>query len=349
MTFNVGVVGASGYTGQELLRLISEHADLNLKVITGHSTVGVTVGNICNHLIEYSGLIFESFEQAKGKLYDCDLIFLSLPHCESAQVANELKDVAIIVDLSGDHRLKDATLYEGWYGKQHPYPSDLTNWVYGLPELFRADLKGATRIANPGCYPTVVTLSLAPLVARSVITTSIINAVCISGTSGAGRTASMEFQYSNAESNLRAYKVTNHQHIPEIEANLNRFVSGADRGVDVNFMPVVGPYSRGILANISATMKEIDLDQAGLMEIFQEAYRDEPFIRITSDLPSVKQVRGSNMVYISPVCDRRLGLVKVCAVIDNLVKGAAGQAIQNANIALGLTETRGLSRNGFYP
>jgi N-acetyl-gamma-glutamyl-phosphate reductase len=340
----VGVIGASGYTGAELLRLLALHEELELSVVTGHSSAGLEIRTLYPHLIQYNDLAFSSYEHSTEALEACDVLFLSLPHGEAAKVAMNLSGNQIVIDLSGDHRLVHPEAYNEWYGTTHPNPQSLSEWTYGIPELFRRSVQGSKRIANPGCYPTAVTLGIAPLVKARIID-SPINAVCISGTSGAGRTSAQEFQFSHAESNVRAYKITSHQHIPEIEQTLSAL---ADTPVKVSFTPLVGPYTRGILATIIAYNSQA-IDQKTLEDLYRHDYEHEPFIKLSHTPPELKTVRGSNCCVIHAVVDNRLNQVKVISVIDNLIKGAAGQAIQNANLALGLQENAYLPINGFYP
>lgn len=341
---STGVIGASGYTGAELLRLIAAHDNLDLRVVTGHSSAGLSIRAVYPHLIQYGDLSFTSYEQSSEALKRCDLLFLSLPHGESAKVAGELSNEQLLIDLSGDHRLRNPSDYNDWYGKPHPNPDGLSQWIYGIPELFRSSLKTAKRIANPGCYPTAVSLGIAPAIKAGIIK-SPIHAVCISGTSGAGRTSAQEFQFSHAESNVRAYKVTNHQHIPEIEQTLTNLATAP---VKISFTPMVGPYSRGILASITADLSNA-IDQKGVTSLYQQHYEHEPFVHVLENPPELKAVRGSNCCLIHVVVDSRLNQIKVVSAIDNLIKGAAGQAIQNANLILGLPESAYLPINGLYP
>lgn len=340
----VGVIGASGYTGAELLRLISFHDELDLTVVTGHSSAGFNIGSVYPHLIQYKDLCFSAYDQSRERLQECDVLFLSLPHGESAKVAIELSGDQMLIDLSGDHRLLHPQAYDEWYGKPHPDPGGLSQWTYGIPELFRSSIIASKRVANPGCYPTAVSLGLAPLIKAGMVE-SPLHAVCISGTSGAGRTSAPDFQFSHAESNVRAYKVTSHQHIPEIEQTLSAL---AATPVKISFTPIVGPYTRGILATTTAQLSN-PISQKDITGIYDHSYGNEPFIRVVDTPPEVKTVRGSNCCLVCPVVDARLNQVKVVSVIDNLIKGAAGQAIQNANLMLGLPEVAFLPINGFYP
>lgn len=340
----VGVIGASGYTGAELLRLIASHDALNLKVVTGHSSAGLKLMAVYPHLIRYRDLSFTSYEESTEALKGCDVVFLSLPHGESARVAVELSEDQLLIDLSGDHRLLNPAAYDDWYGKPHPNPNGLSQWTYGIPELFRSSLKTSKRIANPGCYPTAVSLGIAPAINAGIIE-SPVHAVCISGTSGAGRTSTPEYQFSHAESNVRAYKITTHQHIPEMEQTLSMLTTTP---VKVSFTPMVGPYTRGILATITAQLSK-EIDQKSLTAIYEQYYEQEAFVHVLDSLPELKAVRGSNCCLMHAVVDTRLNQLKVVSAIDNLIKGAAGQALQNANLLLGLPEDAYLPINGFYP
>lgn len=341
----VGVLGGSGYIGAELMRILSQHSGFELAFATANSDSGKSIAECQPHLAAlYPGLNFISFSSSGSLLKECDLVFIALPHGESMSVVSELKQVPYIIDLGSDFRLKDPQAYAKWYGFEHTQSQELKSWEYGLPELFRERLKGTKRIANPGCYATAVALSMGPLV-RTGSVQGVIVADCLSGTSGAGKALKNDLHFSHADENVYAYKVGSHQHTPEIEQTLSE---AAGKKIAISFTPHVIPMVRGIHATVSAEVSS-GVTQAEIDSVFAESYKDEPFISLCSTPPSTKNVRGSNLAQIYPRLDARVGRVIVTTVIDNLVKGAAGQAIQNANIALGFEETFGIPRVGFYP
>lgn len=276
-------------------------------------------------------------------LTDLDLVFLALPHGASMDLGSTLQDAGVrCVDLSADFRLKDPALYPEWFGGPHTDPARLSTWTYGLPELHRASITGATAVANPGCYPTAAILALAPLVQAGVIDSSSVVISAASGVSGAGRTPTAGVHFSHVHGSVKAYGLPAHKHTPEIEQELG-FLAGAP--LTVSFIPHLVPMSRGLLATCVATMTT-DADAADVARAF---YGDEPFVRVDDALPETGFTGGSNRALLGYRFDSRTNRVIAVAAIDNLGKGAAGQAIQNANLMLGLPETDGLSAGGVYP
>ena len=343
MTLSVGILGGSGYTGAELLRLLSGHPSLAPTIVTADSCAGERVATVYPHLRHYGELTYLSHTQAHESLEWCDVIFSALPHGEGMKILSQLKN-RIVVDLSGDFRLRDAKLYETWYGNEHSSPADLSRWVYGIPEFFRSEIQKGTRIANPGCYATAIIFALAPLVKNHFIQSSpVINAM--SGTSGAGRPPKPNLHFSHVFEDVRAYKVATHQHTPEIEQAL---LTLGGEPITISFTPHLLPAVRGIYVTASCELKE-GVSKENITAVFEEMYRGEPFVHVTQEPCGTKEVRGSNCVELTPTVDLRTGRVIINAAIDNLVKGAAGQAIQNANLALGFDETTGLSDIGVYP
>jgi N-acetyl-gamma-glutamyl-phosphate reductase len=339
-TQQVVVVGASGYAGGELLRLIAAHPSLNLLAATAHSNAGQLITDLHPHLVEFADMKFVDTNPAACA--GADVIFIALPHSESAGFISQLGDInAKVIDLGADFRLVDPSEWEKFYGSAHA-----GHWVYGLPELpnQRAAIASANRVANPGCYATAISLAGLPLAAEGLIDS--IDVVAMSGTSGAGRTLRPDLLASEVMNNLSPYKVGGkHQHIPEIAQTLGAF--GVPIGV--NFTPVLAPLHRGILAVVSAslTRKPATPDiVAFLQKHYEKFYADDPFVIVmpAGHVPGVKDVAMSNRCHLTVTFDEAADKVVVMSVIDNLGKGAAGQAVQNMNLMLGLPETTGLAQ-----
>jgi N-acetyl-gamma-glutamyl-phosphate reductase len=338
-----GIVGASGYTGAELLRLLAGHPRIEVAVATAHSHAGHLVGEHTPSLAAaYPGLIYEAADPSR--LDGLDLVFCALPHGESQQFVPELRGrVGTIVDLAADFRLSDAALYPTWYGQEHACPELLGQAAYGLPELFRAGLDGATLIAAAGCYPTAAGLALAPFRRAGLIETAGIIVDAASGVSGAGRAAQESLHFGTVDEDFTAYGLLTHRHTPEMEQIL---------GAQLLFTPHLVPMVRGILATCYARPTAgptTGPTTADVMAVLHEAYDDEPFIVVTDAPPSTKATAGSNTAHVTARVDERTGWVLALCALDNLVKGASGQAIQCANAALGLAETTGLPLGGMYP
>jgi N-acetyl-gamma-glutamyl-phosphate reductase len=337
---SVGVLGASGYAGAELLRLLARHPDLDLAWAAGDSTAGQPlVSRYPGLRAAYGELGFCSVDEGLEK--GADVLFCALPHGRAAEIApRALGAASLVVDLSADFRLRDPGAYPVWYGAEHPFPDELGRWPYGLPELHRDELRGASRIAVPGCYPTAALLALAPLVAAGLVATDGIVVDAKSGLSGAGRSLVDGNLFVQANENVSPYKVGTHRHTPEIEQEL-ALAAGAP--VTVTFTPHLVPASRGILATCYGTLAPSAGD-AELAACYAAAYREEPFVDLLEPggWPATRAVATTNRVQVGAVADARGGRVVTAAAIDNLVKGAAGQAVQCANLALGLAETAGL-------
>lgn len=336
---SVGIIGASGYTGVELLRLVHGHPQLNLRWATGDSQAGTAAATLYPSLATaYPDLVFSSYDPSAAD--GCDLVFLCLPHGKSQELMPDLmKRVPHIVDLGADFRLNDAVTYERWYHEPHAQPSLLPKFVYGLPELFRAKLKGAALIAAPGCYPTCASLGLAPLVKHGAIDATGIIVDAASGVSGAGRALKHTSLYGTVAENFEAYGLLNHRHTAEIE-----MLTGAQ----VLFTPHLAPMTRGMLTTSYARPSTATSTDA-LLAMLRGVYAGEPFVTIVDGSPSTKAVLGTNVCQITARYDERTGYVIVIAAIDNLTKGASGAMVQCANLALGLEETSGLSSIGLYP
>jgi N-acetyl-gamma-glutamyl-phosphate reductase len=335
----VGVVGASGYAGAELLRLCHSHPDLDVAWATGDTQAGTLVGSLYPSLAAaYPGLAFETFEPAMAA--GADLVFLALPHGASQRLMPGLLDAGVrVVDLGADFRLRDPAVYERWYGEAHVAPELIERFAYGLPELNRDHIAKVDAVASAGCYPTAAAVALAPLVDAGAIETVGVIVDAASGVSGAGRALKHGTHFGTANEDFTAYGLLNHRHTPEMEQSV---------GATILFTPHLAPMTRGILATCyarpSATVVPEDV-----LGILEAAYRDEPFVVVSPALPSTKATWGSNAVHITARYDERTGYILVLAALDNLVKGASGQAVQCANILFGLDETAGLCAIGVYP
>lgn len=339
----VSVAGASGYAGGELLRLLLEHPGLEIGPITAGTRSGDSVASVHPQLPALADRALQTTSWAL--LAEADLVFLALPHGESAGIVADLPAGLPVVDLGADFRLRDPSAWQAYYGGAHA-----GTWVYGLPELpgARASIRASSRVANPGCYPTAVTLALAPILRAGLAQPSDIVVVAASGTSGAGRKASENLLASEVMGSMSAYKAGgSHQHTPEMEQELSR---ACGMPVRVSFTPLLAPMPRGILATCTAAATRSTTAE-NLRAAIELAYQEEPFVRLLpqGSWPRTSSVLGSNSAQIQVAFDDHAGRVIVVSAIDNLVKGAAGQAIQNANLILGLDEGTGLPRTGVAP
>lgn len=332
----VSILGASGYVGGELMRLVAGHPAMAVATAFGASNAGQSVAAVHPHLaLAYPDMTFAAWDAAALK--GSDLILAALPHGETQRLAEDLLAPRIpIVDLGADFRLDDAATFERWYGEPHQRPDLLASFVYGLPEFYRDAIRGAARVAAPGCYPTAANLALKPLIDAGAIDPKGIIVDAASGVSGAGRSASAGTHFCSVDGSYRAYGLTAHRHTAEME-----MVSGAE----VLFTPHLMATSRGILATCYANA----IGTTDPLAILGEAYAHEPFVHVGEALPETKWATGSNAAFLSARYDERTGRVVALAAIDNLGKGAAGQMIQCANLMLGLDETAGLSTMGVYP
>jgi N-acetyl-gamma-glutamyl-phosphate reductase len=343
----VAVVGASGYTGVELLRLLANHPDVVVSCVTSEQSAGKRVSETFPSLRGRCDLVLQNAKPQRVA-EQADFIFTALPHKAAMQVIPLFLEAGLpVVDLSADYRLRDAEAYGHWY-EPHLNPQLLAEAVYGLPELHRSQVARARLVANPGCYPTSVILGLLPLLREGLVEHRSIIVDAKSGVSGAGRAAKVDSLFCEVNDGFKAYGVGGvHRHIPEIEQELSLL---AQEQVTISFTPHLVPMDRGILSTIYATCGK-ELDRATLLELYQQTFAAEPFVRVLTDgsFPSTLQVRGANFCDIGLTVDRRTGRVIVVSAIDNLVKGAAGQAIQNMNLMLGFTETTGLTALPLYP
>ncbi len=337
MGVKAAVAGASGYAGGELLRLISAHPGLDLVAATAHAQAGQTVGVVHPQLRSIADLVLQP--TSPDLLAQADLVFLALPHGASAPLAAQLPESVRIVDLGADHRLRDERAWATYYGGRFAGP-----WTYGLPELpgQRAEIRAATRVANTGCYAVAIITALAPLIAAGLVEPEDVVVVAASGTSGAGRAAKVNLLGSEVMGDLAPYKVGAHQHVPEILQ-----ATGAST---LSMTPVLAPMPRGILATVTARPTR-PLDGEHVRAALAEAYADEPFVHVlpAGQQPHTAATAGSNSVHLQAEVDRSSGRIIVVSALDNLVKGAAGQAVQNANVMLGLDETTGLCADGTAP
>jgi N-acetyl-gamma-glutamyl-phosphate reductase len=341
---SVGIIGASGYTGSELVRILSHHPGISLEAITSESHAGKKISDVHPYLLDVCDRTLIPSKVVEDM--DFDLVFLALPHGVSMKFVKEHRDRDFrIVDLSGDFRLSSGAVYKEWYQIEHECPRLLGDAVFGLPELFRKDIISASLVANPGCYPTSAILPLAPLLAEGLISPEDIIIDSKSGVSGAGAKAKPVTHFPSVNEDFRAYGIACHRHTPEIEEALSRIGRGS---IKVNFTPHLTPLNRGILTTIYCkpveAVKMEDLDS-----VCARLYSTEPFIRIRDTPPSVQAVRGSNFCDIHMQLDPRTDRIIVTSVIDNLVKGAAGQAVQNMNIMLGFREEVGLESPPLAP
>ena len=333
---SIGIIGGSGFTGAELLRLCAGHPDLNVELATGDTQAGTAVAELYPSLAAaYGDLVFSSYDA--GALEGLDLVFCGLPHGASQAIVPELRTrVKHVVDLAADFRLRNPATYAQWYGETHEAPELLDDFVYGLPELFRSQIEGAALVAAPGCYPTAATLALAPLVRAGLVETTGMIVDAASGVSGAGRD---KFPFCGTDEDFVAYGLLDHRHTAEIEQTL---------GAQVLFTPHLAPMNRGILATCYARPTS-STSTAEVMDALHAAYDNEPFVVVANGSPSTKATLGSNTAHVTARADTRTGWVVALCAIDNLVKGASGQAIQCANLALGLDEITGLPTVGVYP
>lgn len=338
------IVGASGYAGAELIRIIHAHPFLELGAIAAGANAGASLAEVHPQFSSVPELASKVFvESTAAPLANHDLIFLALPHGQSAQLISQLPEDVLIVDLGADFRLEDNKDWHTYYGGTYA-----GSWTYGVPEIHgqRAKISGSTRIANPGCYATAIELGLAPLLAAGLADTSDIIVVAASGTSGAGRGAKVNLLNSEVAGSMSTYKVGGtHQHTPEIEQTLSH-VSGVD--VQINFTPMLAPMPRGILATMSV---KTTVGGAELRKTLVDYFAGEPFVTVLPDgqLPVTASTLGSNAVHIQVAKDDRTNRATVFVALDNLIKGAAGQAVQNANLICGFPETAGLSAIGIAP
>lgn len=344
----VAVVGATGYTGVELLRLLVNHPQVEITHVTSRANVGSRVDAMFPNLRGFLDLDFS--EPEAEQLAEADLVFFATPNGVAMKSAAELLDAGTkMIDLAADFRIKDIAVWSKWYGMEHACPDLVAEAVYGMPELNREQIKGARLVANPGCYPTAVTLGLLPLLENKLVDVQSIIADTKSGASGAGRQASVGTLLCEAGDSFKAYGVPGHRHLPEIAQNLTQIVGQA---TDLTFVPHLLPMIRGIHATLYADLAQGSLPEGlDLQGLYEQRYKDEPFVDVmpAGSHPETRSVRGANICRMAVHNPRRGKRLVVLSVIDNLVKGAAGQAIQNMNLMFGLPEQTGLASPAMLP
>jgi len=335
-----GIIGASGYAGGELLRLLTNHPEFELSYISAGSNAGQKITSVHPHLTGFKDQLFQATDTAA--MNKCELLFLALPHGESAKIVGVIDPSIRVVDLGADYRLHSSQSWRKYYGGDHA-----GTWVYGLPELpgQREKIVQATRVANPGCYATSIALAAAPAISAGLIDSSDIVVVASSGTTGAGRSAKVNLLGSEVMNSLTSYKFGGvHQHTPEIEESLSHLTHG---DVKISFTPILAPMPRGILATVTAKISSAT-NYSALRKAYENAYSDETFVTLLSEgeMPKTSSVLGSNAVHLQIAIDEHTNRIIVSSAIDNLGKGAASQAIQNANILYGLAEDLALTPIG---
>ena len=344
----VGIINVTGYSGCELARILYRHPDVTIASVTGRSAAGQRLGDVFPHLSRLDLTIQPDLD---GSL---DLVFSALPHKASAEAVMPLLDSGVkVVDVSADFRLNDAAEYEEWYGAVHPSPQYLEEAVYGLTELNRDRVGPARLIANPGCYPTSAILALAPAVMEGLVEPDIV-VDSKSGVSGAGRSPKLNTLFSEVNENVGAYSLDGHRHLPEIRQELEELTGEGRGSLSLTFVPHLIPMTRGILSSCYARLKPgafASNQQArdGVQELYQDFYAGEAFVKITGSPPQTKQTLGNNDCLVYPTVDVRTGRLIVISCLDNLVKGAAGQAVQNMNLMAGFPETTALEALAVYP
>src|SRR3990172_6095594 len=342
----VAIVGASGYTGVELIRLLSSHPEIEITAVTSEQSAGKSIAEVFPSL---SGVFEKTLEHISIEVIaqKADLVFTALPHQKAMDYVPRFLELGKkVIDLSADFRIRDAATYGAWY-EEHKAPELLKEAVYGLPELHRDEIRNARLVANPGCYPTSVVLALVPLLKNGLIEPSSIIADSKSGVSGAGRSVSQDTHFPEVNEGFKAYKVAEHRHTPEIEQELSLL---ANIPVTISFTPHLLPVNRGILSTVYASVKN-DMDEDSIIGAYNEFYEKERFVRVykKGSFPNISNVRGSNFCDIGIKLDKRTNRVVIISAIDNLTKGAAGQAVQNMNIMYGFPEDTALRGLPCFP
>lgn len=344
MPVRVSIIGASGYGGGELARLLAGHPEVELVHLTAETRAGEAMADLYPNLRGFTDVTTTAVD-AERVARDSEIVFIALPNGKAMALATAILPHARIIDLGADFRFKDPAVYEQWYKMPHAAPELLDDAAYGLTEFHRAQIRRARVVGNPGCYPTAALLAVLPLLQSGKVSPRGIILDAKSGVSGAGRSATMGTHFSEVNENVKPYNVGGHRHTPEIE---QEFAAAAGAPIAVTFTPHLIPMTRGIL--LTAYLGLLDtLTAEQATAILQEAYAGEPFVRVLTDLPQTKATTGSNFCDVAVRVDARAGTVIAMAALDNLVKGASGQAIQNMNVMLGLPEEMGLRTPGLYP
>ena len=343
----VAICGGSGYTGAELLRILAWHTDVEVTAVTSEKSAGRKVTDLFPHLVKYSRLAFEPMNKER-LLLKADIFFMALPHAASQEAVDFFfRGGKKVIDLSADYRLSDSSVYEEWYKTPHLYPDTLKKAVYGLPELYRREIKKARLIANPGCYPTSAILAMYPAMEQGLIKPESVIVDSKSGTSGAGRKADVAISFCEVNEGFKAYGVGVHRHTPEIEQGLSNI---AGSPVVIDFTPHLVPMDRGIVTTAYAKLTK-KISTGVVVSLYNKKYSKEPFVRVLEEgfYPNAKHVRGSNYCFIGIRVNERTNTLVMLSTIDNLVKGASGQAVQNMNIMLGFKETTALEGLALCP
>ena len=344
-----GIIGATGYAGQQLVWILNNHKEVELEFISSHSNTGEDMGNVYTNYKKYFEKKLISLEEAKENFKNIDVLFLALPHGLSEKLTKKaLENNVKVIDLGADFRLDDSEIYEKWYKVKHNYPEINKNAVYGLPELYKKKIKNTKVVASPGCYPTSAILGMAPLLKNGLVDTKKIVVDSKSGVSGAGRSAKLDLIYAEVNENFKAYNVLKHRHTPEIKQEMDKLANG---NINLVFTPHLLPINRGILSTIYLDVKDEfkeSLTEEKIYEIYNEFYKNEYFERVTKDLPEIKNVKNSNICEIGVRYDKEFGNIVVVSAIDNLIKGAGGQAVQSMNILFGFEESEGLEFLSMY-
>ncbi|HSB30618.1 MAG TPA: N-acetyl-gamma-glutamyl-phosphate reductase [Candidatus Sulfobium mesophilum] len=343
----IAICGGSGYTGIELLRILAGHPDARVTAITSEKSAGKRLTALFPHLHKYQDLLFEPLN--KEKLLDkADIFFLALPHGASQEAVNFFfRNGKKVIDLSADFRLRDPGTYKDWYGLAHDFVPTLKRAVYGLPEMYRNRIRKARLIANPGCYPTSAILGLLPAIKGGLVDLSSIVIDSKSGTSGAGRKADIAVSFCEVNEGFKAYGIGTHRHTPEIEQELS-FLAGEN--ITVDFTPHLLPLDRGILTTIYAKLTK-KTDTVSVLNVYKKKYGNEPFVKVLEEgvYPNIKNVRGTNFCQLGVKVNMRTNTLVIVSAIDNLVKGASGQAVHNMNIMTGIEEEKGLTNLALFP
>ena len=344
-----GIIGATGYAGQQLVWILNNHKEVELEFISSHSNTGEDMGNVYANYKKYFKKELISLEEAEKNFKNIDALFLALPHGLSEKITKKaLENDVKVFDLGADFRLDDSKLYEKWYKVKHNYPEINKNAVYGLPEIYKEKIKNTKVVASPGCYPTSAILGVAPLLKNGLVDTKKIIVDSKSGVSGAGRSAKLDLIYAEVNENFKAYNILKHRHTPEIKQEMDKLLNG---NINLVFTPHLLPINRGILSTIYLDVKDEfkeSLTEEKIYEIYNEFYKNEYFVRVTENLPEIKNVKNSNICEIGVRYDKEFGNIVVVSAIDNLIKGAGGQAVQSMNLLFGFEEKEGLEFLSMY-
>jgi N-acetyl-gamma-glutamyl-phosphate reductase len=342
----VGIIGATGYVGQQLVGLLSRHKECQISFVSSNSYVGESFADIYGQYHGQVSMECVDTDKISENLSKVDLVFIALPHGLAFETAKLCRECNVkVIDMGADFRLKDGDIYKEWYKLDHRALDLNKEAVYGLPEVYYKEIKEADIVGNPGCFPTASILSLIPLLKTDLIDKSSIIIDAKSGVSGAGRSAKVDNLFSEVNESLKAYGVAGHRHTPEIEQELSNI---SNENVTLSFTPHLVPMNRGILATSYASLK-MSISEKEIYDLYREEYKDAPFVRVIDDLPQTRWVRGSNFCDIGIRVDKRTNRVIILSAIDNMMKGAAGQGVQNMNIMFGIDEKTGLGMLPMLP